>query len=107
MNFYDSSPEQIAKLSGPWCCSFSGGKDSTSLVTWIEWLRRTGQIAAPRPQLVQSDTKVEDPALNAPVGRHLVLAFVASQHDAHQGVFPLLDSPFPNGVGHLITVFGI
>lgn len=63
--FYGASTEQRAKLSGPWCASFSGGKDSTSLVTWIEWLRRTGQITPVRPQLVQSDTNVEDPALNA------------------------------------------
>ena len=64
-NFYDPTPEHIAKLNGAWCGSYSGGKDSTTLVTWIEWLRRTGQIKVDNPQLVQSNTRVEDPALNA------------------------------------------
>lgn len=57
--FWLPSPEHLDRLGGPWCCSFSGGKDSTSLVTWIEWLRREGWISVDRPQLVQSDTGVE------------------------------------------------
>lgn len=65
MQFYEATPEHLERLSGPWCASYSGGKDSTSLVTWVEWLRRTGQIDAPRPQLVQSDTMVEEPELQA------------------------------------------
>ncbi len=65
MLFYEPTPEHLTKLHGPWCASYSGGKDSTSLVTWIEWLRRTGQIDVPRPQLVQSDTGVEDSHLEA------------------------------------------
>ena len=63
--FYTPTAEHIAKLQKPWCASYSGGKNSTSLVTWIEWLRRTGQIKVDRPQLVQSDTTVEYPALQA------------------------------------------
>jgi DNA sulfur modification protein DndC len=63
-NFYDPTPEHLAKLVGQWCCSYSGGKDSTSLVTWIEWMRRAGWITAERPQLVQSDTAVEYPDLD-------------------------------------------
>jgi DNA sulfur modification protein DndC len=63
--FYEPTAEHIERLSGRWCCSYSGGKDSTSLVTWIEWLRCTGQIDAPRPQLVQSDTMVEDTGLQS------------------------------------------
>lgn len=59
VNFYDIDHEQRVKLSGSWCASYSGGKDSTSLVTWIEWLRRTKRILAPCPQLVLSDTGVE------------------------------------------------
>lgn len=62
-SFYDPSEEHLSRLVGPWCCSFSGGKDSTSLVTWIEWLRRAGWIMVERPQLVQSDTGVEDVGL--------------------------------------------
>ncbi len=65
MLFYEPTPGHLAKLRGPWCASYSGGKDSTSLVTWVEWLRRTGQIDVPRPQLVQSDTGVEDSHLEA------------------------------------------
>jgi 3'-phosphoadenosine 5'-phosphosulfate sulfotransferase (PAPS reductase)/FAD synthetase len=61
--FYEPTPEHIAKLSGAWTASFSGGKDSTSLVTWIEWLRRMGRIAPTRPRLVRSDTTVEETAL--------------------------------------------
>ncbi len=37
--------------------------DSTALVTWVEWLRRSGQIEVAHPQLVRSDTTVEDPSL--------------------------------------------
>lgn len=59
-NYYDPTPEHLERLSGVvWCCSYSGGKDSTALVTWLEWLRRTGWITAPAPALVQSDTTVE------------------------------------------------
>lgn len=64
-DFYIPSREIVSKInsSGDWCASYSGGKDSTSLVTWIEYLRRTGQVVAPWPKLVQSDTLVEYPAL--------------------------------------------
>lgn len=58
-NFYDPTPRDIAALNGEWDSSYSGGKDSTALVTWIEWLRRTNQIYAPHPRLVQCDTTVE------------------------------------------------
>lgn len=58
--FFDPTAEHLDRLSGPWCCSYSGGKDSTSLVTWIEWLRRAGWLTVDRPQLVQADTGVED-----------------------------------------------
>jgi len=65
-NFYDPKPNDLEKLSsGSWCAAYSGGKDSTSLVTWVEWLRRSGWITADNPMLVRSDTGVEDPALIA------------------------------------------
>ena len=35
------------------------------MVTWIEWLRRSGKIHVEKPQLVQSDTEVEYPQLDA------------------------------------------
>lgn len=65
MNFYDPTQEHLTRLSEPWCASYSGGKDSTSLVTWVEWLRRAGWLTVERPQLVRSDTGVEDPNLVA------------------------------------------
>lgn len=64
-SFYEPTQEHLTKLSVPWCCSFSGGKDSTALVTWIEWLRRAGWITVERPMLVRSDTGVEEPPLVA------------------------------------------
>lgn len=61
-----ASAQQIAKLStADWCASYSGGKDSSALVAWIEWLRRSGQLTAARPMLVQSNTTVEDDHLQA------------------------------------------
>lgn len=62
---HEPTPEHVARLSGSWTASYSGGKDSTTLVTWVEYLRRSGQIVAPNPGLVMSDTGVEDPALIA------------------------------------------
>lgn len=67
----------LQKLSGDWCALFSGGKDSTTVVTLIEYLRRTGQINAPRPQLVQSDTMVEEPHLQA-IARDMVAVLESS-----------------------------
>jgi DNA sulfur modification protein DndC len=62
-SFYEPTAEHLTKLAVPWCCSYSGGKDSTSLVTWIEWLRRSGRLEVDSPALVQSDTTVEYAAL--------------------------------------------
>lgn len=61
--FYEPTQEHLSRLSDPWCASYSGGKDSTSLVLWVEWLRRSGWIDVQRPQLVQSDTGVEEVGL--------------------------------------------
>jgi len=46
-----------------WMASYSGGKDSTSLVTWIEWLRRVGMVKVETPRAIQSDTEAEFPFL--------------------------------------------
>jgi 3'-phosphoadenosine 5'-phosphosulfate sulfotransferase (PAPS reductase)/FAD synthetase len=47
------SKETVEVLNNrQWICSYSGGKDSTSLVTWIEWLRRTEMIRVEHPRLV-------------------------------------------------------
>jgi DNA sulfur modification protein DndC len=59
-SFYEPTAEHIEKLSQPWVASFSGGKDSTTMVVWVEWLRRAGRIVIDRPRLVRSDTGVEE-----------------------------------------------
>lgn len=61
--FYEPNQEQLVRLEEPWICSYSGGKDSTSLVTWLEYLRRVGWINPSHPRLVLSDTGVEYPSL--------------------------------------------
>lgn len=56
--------ETLAVLNDrQWICSYSGGKDSTTLVTWIEYLRRIGMVKCETPRLVMSDTGVEYPFL--------------------------------------------
>jgi 3'-phosphoadenosine 5'-phosphosulfate sulfotransferase (PAPS reductase)/FAD synthetase len=62
--YYEPTADHLDKLAGDWCASYSGGKDSTALVTWVEWLRRSGQIQKARPQLVRCDTDVEDTSLS-------------------------------------------
>lgn len=65
-NLLAATDEQRTKLSSrEWCASYSGGKDSTALVVWIEWLRRSDQIVAESPMLVQSNTAIEDVHLQA------------------------------------------
>lgn len=76
-SYYEPTDEQLRRLSEPWTASYSGGKDSTTLVTWVEWLRRSGQLRCDRPRLVQSDTGVEDPGLMA-VSAKMVAALRAS-----------------------------
>lgn len=54
-----------------WVCCYSGGKDSTALVTWVEWLRRvrllgrdiSKLVGMSTPRLVMSDTTIEYPFL--------------------------------------------
>ena len=63
--FWEPSDEVKTVLEqSKWICSYSGGKDSTSLVTWIEWLRRTRRIKVDEPKLVFSNTRVEFPFLD-------------------------------------------
>lgn len=82
MNFYEPTIEAIERMSGEWCASFSGGKDSTSVVTWIEYLRRSGQIECPNPMLVRSDTGVEEQNLVA-VAEELTEVLEASGWECH------------------------
>lgn len=110
-SFYHPTQEHLAKLSGPWCCSYSGGKDSTSLVTWIEWLRRSGWITVDRPQLVRSDTGVEDPVLVATAEKMTdVLArsgweCVTVRPEVHERLYPQILGrglpPIHPGISHM------
>jgi DNA sulfur modification protein DndC len=107
-SFYEPTDEHLAKLSGPWCCSYSGGKDSTSLVTWIEWLRRSGQIDVARPQLVQSDTTVEYPILQS-ISRDMTQVLTACGWECAL-VEPLLSEKLYNrilGIGNTPIHAGI
>ncbi len=67
-SFYEPTPEHLSELALPWTAAYSGGKDSTSLVGWVEWLRRTRQIVVKKPRLVQADTGVEDKGLQRIAG---------------------------------------
>jgi len=58
--FYQPTDEHIAVLDQSWNAAYSGGKDSTSLVTWVEWLRRSKRIVADNPILLRSNTTIED-----------------------------------------------
>lgn len=72
------SKETLAVLNDrSWVCSYSGGKDSTSLVTWIEWLRRVGLAKCSTPRLVMSDTTVEYPFLRG-IADRVMAALTAS-----------------------------
>lgn len=47
-----------------WSIAYSGGKDSTATVTFVDWAIRTGQIAAPESLTVlYADTRMELPPL--------------------------------------------
>lgn len=48
-----------------WVACYSGGKDSTSLVMYLEWLRRAKLLTVEKPRLVLSDTGTEYPFLAA------------------------------------------
>jgi len=66
------SKETLAVLNDrTWIANYSGGKDSTSVVTYVEWLRRIGMVKVESPRLVQSDTEVEYPFLHDVSGRML------------------------------------
>lgn len=68
--FYMPSKYTLGVLNdNKWVACFSGGKDSTSMVTWLEWLRRVGLLNVKNPRLVLSDTGTEYPFLVAVTDR--------------------------------------
>ena len=101
--FYEPSAETLEVAnSRSWVASYSGGKDSTSLVTWLEWLRRGGRIASTvLPRLVLSDTGVEYPFLRSITQRMMARLADCGWHcetvtpPIHQRLFP---SIFGRGV---------
>lgn len=82
-----------------WICSYSGGKDSTSLVTYIEWLRRIGLVKVKTPRLTMSDTTVEYPFLR-PIADNLMGTLTASGWEC-QVVTPRINEKLYN------RIFGI
>ena len=72
------SKDTLAVLTDrEWIASYSGGKDSTTLVTWVEWLRRSGLAKCHAPRLVMSDTRVEYPFLRG-IADRVMAVLVAS-----------------------------
>lgn len=62
--YYPSKATLKVLNTRDWVVAYSGGKDSSSMATWIEWLRRTGLVKEHvKPRLVESDTTVEFPFL--------------------------------------------
>lgn len=72
-SFYRPSDEILKALQVPWIAAYSGGKDSTSMIVWVEWLLRSGVIRCDQPMLVQSDTGVEYPFIQDGVERLLTV----------------------------------
>jgi DNA sulfur modification protein DndC len=63
-----------------WCISFSGGKDSSTVLSLVLWLLETGRL--PRPEsltVTYADTRMELPMLHAAAKEQLA---VAAQHGA-------------------------
>jgi len=84
------SKETLSTLNDrQWIASFSGGKDSTALVTWVEWLRRIGMVKCDTPRLVMSDTGVEYPFLGSVANR--LMAVLTSSGWACEIVTPKTD----------------
>lgn len=94
------SKETLSVLNDrDWICCYSGGKDSTSLVTWIEWLRRSGMVKAATPRLVMSDTGVEYPFLRGIADR--IMATLAMTGWQCEVVYPKIHERLYN------RIFGI
>ncbi len=96
-NFYTPSKEALETLNTrDWLCSYSGGKDSTSLVTWIEWLRRSGQVKTKTPRLVHSNTEVELPFLDETA--NILMEHLSKFGWKCERVRPLIDDKLYNAI---------
>lgn len=76
-----------------WCVAYSGGKDSSATVSFVQWAIKTGQVKAPETLTVlYADTRQELPPLNATAMR-LLEQLRAEGVDA-RSVLPTLDDRF-------------
>lgn len=96
MTQVDSIAMSLASLLvyGPqyrhWGLAYSGGKDSTALVTLVMWLIRTGQLPAPKTLTVMyADTRLELPPLQQAAMR--LLDILSEQGIDTRVVMPELD----------------
>jgi 3'-phosphoadenosine 5'-phosphosulfate sulfotransferase (PAPS reductase)/FAD synthetase len=80
--WYYPKPDVIERLQQPWIASFSGGKDSGSLVMWLEFARRKGWLRVDTPWLIHSDTEVEYVELTE-IARDMMAALNASGWTCH------------------------
>jgi DNA sulfur modification protein DndC len=88
-----SSLREYGQRYRHWTIAFSGGKDSTTVLSLILWFIKTGQLAAPESLTVQyADTRLELPPLHAAALEQLK---VAEQHGTKTLiVMPPIDDRF-------------
>ena len=73
-----------------WVIAYSGGKDSTTVLTIVDWLIEQGRVKAPKTlDVLYVDTRMELPPLQASAAQ--VLARVAARGANVQTILPSLD----------------
>lgn len=76
-----------------WAIAFSGGKDSSALLSVVVWLIETGQVKAPKSLTVlRSDTRMELPPLDITARR--IMQEVAERGFTAMPVMPAMDDRF-------------
>ena len=76
-----------------WAIAFSGGKDSATAATLVDWLIRTGRVKAPESLTIfYADTRMELPALHA--GAQKIMAALAKNGAKVRTVLPVMDDRF-------------
>lgn len=76
-----------------WAIAYSGGKDSSTLVTLVAWLIATGQVPAPESLTVlYADTRMELPPLQ--MAAIEILLILSERGIRTQVVLPVLDERF-------------
>lgn len=76
-----------------WCVAYSGGKDSSATVSFVQWAIKTGQVKAPETLTVlYANTRQELPPLNTTAMR--LLDQLRSEGVDARSVLPTLDDRF-------------